>query len=147
MLTVVAVLAILMGLAAPGMNGLLDSQRLRSTTFDLIADLTLARSESLKRGLDVAVTPISGRDWSAGWQVRTDELGELLRERSPAGGTLVFTGAPTSVVFDRNGRLARASNILRIQLDSSALTGPSGTRCISIDMLGRARSNTGDCGS
>jgi type IV fimbrial biogenesis protein FimT len=145
MMTVVTVMAIMMAFAVPGMADLLESQRLRSATFDLVADLTLARNESLKRSTGVTVSPLSGTDWSVGWQV-LDDGGELLRQRSPAGGKLVVTGAPASVAFNRNGRLAGAVGIIRIDLDSSALTSDAQARCVSVDMLGRARSDAGNCG-
>lgn len=145
LLAAVTVLAIMMAFAVPGMSGLLESQRLRSATFDLVADLTLARNESLKRSADVTVAPLSGSDWSAGWRVNVDANDAVLRKRSPTGGTLKVSKAPGSVSFDRNGRLAAAGGVVRLQLDSSVLALESQARCVTIDMLGRARSDAGPC--
>ena len=145
MMTVVTVMAILMAFAVPGMSGLLEAQRLRSATFDLVADLTLARNESLKRGARVTVSPLSGSDWSNGWRVRMDANGELLRQRSPGGGQLAVSKAPASIAFDRNGRLTGAAGVIRIELDSAAVDSDSQARCISVDLLGRARSAAGVC--
>lgn len=146
MMAVISILAITLALAVPGMGELLESQRLRSATFDLVADLTLARNEALKRGTGVTVAPIGGGDWSAGWQVSVDADGATLRERSPTGGTMQISNAPAAIAFDRNGRLAGAAGVIRIDLDSDRLTDASRTRCVSIDPLGRARSAAGGCG-
>jgi type IV fimbrial biogenesis protein FimT len=146
MMVVVAVTAILVSIAAPGMSQLLESQRLRSLAFDLISDLTLARNESLKRGARVSVRATNDRDWSAGWQVFSETDGEVVRQRSPAGGSLSVSGAELSVTYDRNGRLAAPAGVIRLELDSAALAQETQGRCISIDPLGRARSDVGRCG-
>jgi type IV fimbrial biogenesis protein FimT len=146
MMAVVAVSAILLAIAAPGMSQLLETQRLRSAAFDLISDLTLARNESLKRATRVSVKPTNeSDDWSAGWRVLVESTGEVVRQRSPAGGTLSVSGAPLSVTYDRNCRLAAPAGVLRIELDSAALSQDAQGRCISIDPLGRARSDVGAC--
>ena len=146
MMTVVGIAAIVLSMAAPAMSQLLEAQRLRSVAFDLISDLSLARNESLKRRERVSVAPIAGIGWSRGWRVRVESSGEVLRQRSPAGGGLSVAGAPTSVTYDRNGRLAGGAGVVRIELDSAALSQEAQGRCISIDSLGRARSDVGACG-
>ena len=146
MMVVVALTAILLSIAAPGMSQLLESQRLRSLAFDLISDLTLARNESLKRSARVSMRPTNDRDWSAGWRVFVESNGEIVRQRSPAGGGLSVSGAPLSITYDRNGRLAAPSGVIRIELDSATLNQDAQGRCISIDPLGRTRSDVGTCG-
>lgn len=146
MMAVVGITAILLAIAAPGMSQLLESQRLRSLSFDLLSDLTLARNEALKRGSRISVAPVTEGDWSGGWRVVAEDGGDLVRQRSPAGGTLSVTAAAASVVYDRNGRLAAPAGVLRIELDSAALSQETQGRCITIDPLGRARSDVGTCG-
>lgn len=145
MMTVVVVMTIMLSFAVPGLTHLLESQRLRSFAFDLVSDLTLARNESLKRGAAVTVAPIAGADWSSGWRVRVTASGEVLRQRSQAGGTTAVSGAPASVAYDRNGRLTGSASVVRVELDSVSLTDDSQARCVSIDLLGRARSDVGKC--
>lgn len=145
MMATVSIMAILMSVAVPGMSDLLESQRLRSAAFDLISDLTLARNEALKRGGNVTIAPLSGTDWTNGWRVQLAADNSVLRERSPAGGTLTISGAPASLTYDRNGRLAGGGGTQRLQLDSSALAHDGQRRCVSIDPLGRARSDVGAC--
>ena len=146
MMTVIGIAAILLSIAAPGMSQLLESQRLRSLAFDLVSDMTLARNESLKRAARVRVSPLRESDWSAGWQVLVEANSEVVRQRSPAGGTLLVSGAPSSVTYDRNGRLTGAAGMIRIALDSPSLSHKTQGRCISIDPLGRVRSDVGTCG-
>jgi type IV fimbrial biogenesis protein FimT len=146
MLAVIGITAILLAIASPALSQLLESQRLRSLSFDLIADLTLARNEALKRGERVGLAPVSESDWTRGWRVVVEDSDEVVRHRSPAGGTLTVSGAPGSVTYDRNGRLASAGGVIRIELDSTALSQELQGRCISIDPLGRARSDVGSCG-
>ena len=145
LLAAVTVMAIMMSFAVPGMSALLESQRLRSATFDLVADLTLARNESLKRSAAVTLAPLSGSDWSSGWRVRVGANDAVLRERPSVGGTVKVSKAPGTVAFDRNGRLAGAGGVVRVQLDSSVIALESHARCVTIDMLGRARSDAGTC--
>lgn len=146
MMAVVGITAILMAFAAPGMSQLLESQRLRSLAFDLLSDLMLARNESLKRGARVIVAPVRQGDWSTGWRVFVEANGETVRQRSPAGGTLAVSGAPPSITYDRNGRLAGSGGVVRIGLETAVLSQEAQGRCISIDPLGRARSEVGRCG-
>ncbi len=46
---------ILLALAAPGMNNFIQDQRLSGQANDLIADLNTARSEAIKRGVNVTI--------------------------------------------------------------------------------------------
>jgi type IV fimbrial biogenesis protein FimT len=146
MMAVVGIAAILLSMAAPSMSQLLEAQRLRSVAFDLISDLALARTESLKRRERVSVAPITLSNWPGGWRVRVESSGEVVRQRSQTGGQLSFAGAPNSVTYDRNGRITGGGGVVRIELDSPSLSPSAQGRCISIDPLGRARSDAGTCG-
>lgn len=143
-LATIAMLAILMAFAAPNLNGLLEAQRVRSATFDFIADVMLARNEALKRGAGVTVAPAEG-GWSQGWTVTLDSDDSVLRARQQTGGALTFSGAPASLAFDRSGRLSGSTGIQHIELNSAALTASHQPRCISVDMLGRVRADSGAC--
>lgn len=143
MMVVVSVLAVMLSLAMPGLGSLLEAQRLRAAAFDLVGDLTAARGEALNRRQTVLVAPISSGDWTSGWRVT--EGGEVLRQRSPVGGSLSVSEAPASIAYDRNGRLSGGDGFVRIELGSSRLSDETRMRCISIDPLGRVRSDIGEC--
>lgn len=145
MMAVVSIMAIMLAFAVPGMRDLLEAQRLRSVTFDLVADLTLARNEALKRGAGVTVAPLGDGDWSGGWRVSLDADGSVLRERTPGGGDLTVSDAPAAIAYDRNGRLVGGDGVIRVELDSASLSHEGQKRCVSVDPLGRARSDVGGC--
>lgn len=143
MMVVVSVLAIMLSLAMPALGSLLEAQRLRAAAFDLVGDLTAARGEALNRRQTVVVAPISSGDWTSGWRVTDGD--DVLRQRSPTGGSLSVSGAPATISYDRNGRLTGGGGMVRIELGSTRLSDESRMRCISIDPLGRVRSDVGEC--
>ena len=98
LLTVLAIGLILLGIGIPGYAYLMNQSRLMGLTNELVAALSLARSEAIKRGVRVTVcksgnaeaaTPAcdAGADWLHGWLVfvdrgvagQIDESDELLR--------------------------------------------------------------------
>jgi type IV fimbrial biogenesis protein FimT len=78
----VAIMAILVTVAAPSFTKLMSSVRVTGQANDLFADLLLARSEAVKRDVQVAVcasangTDCDGTDWAAGWVVIVDANGD-----------------------------------------------------------------------
>lgn len=142
LMTVVAVIAIFAGVAAPGLRGFLAGQRVKALTYDLTADLLLARNEALKRGLDVTLAPHSN-GWDEGWNMTAD--GTELSARSGASDSITVTGAPTAIVFNRNGRVAAPTAAVRITVATPALAASAAARCVQLDLSGRARSQTGVC--
>lgn len=143
MMVAVVLLAVLMSVAAPALRSLLEAQRMRAAAFDLMADLTLARNEALKRGTilsPVTVAPAAD-GWAAGWSVAVGL--EVVSRKNTVGTGVTITG-PTSVTFDRNGRVSSSTAVSRFALsDSSA----SRFRCISLDPSGRPKSATTACPS
>ncbi|AHK80448.1 hypothetical protein M911_16375 [Ectothiorhodospira haloalkaliphila] len=86
----ITVMAILIGVAVPGFQGMIQNHRASTTANQLITGLLFARSEAVKRGEQVSLCPLNSA-WSGsggGWQVRVgnDCSGEQLRvwERLPA---------------------------------------------------------------
>jgi type IV fimbrial biogenesis protein FimT len=135
----VSIVAILTAVAAPAFNDLLALQRVRSAASNIISDLTLARSEALKRGTDVILSPV-GDLWTNGWNVTVASSAEILTTQGNLGRGVGITTAPPSVRFDRNGRINSAA-VVRFQLSD----GNSGKRCISLDPSGRPKSAAAEC--
>ena len=145
LVTVVIVLAIVTTMAVPGFERFITSQRVRTTSFDLVSDLLLARSEAAKgsaAGIVVRVTPHEG-GWASGWTVTQASDGRVLSHRDTVGNGVVVSGAPEEIVFDRDGRVITASD-LRISLQGESLSSQQGS-CIQVDATGRARSLRGEC--
>lgn len=140
MLTAVAVLAILTAVAAPGLSSFLVGQRVKAMTYDLTADLLLARSEALKRGADVSVTPAAD-GWAAGWSVTAGDT--AIGGRADAGAGVVIEDAPDEIVFNRNGRLSLPTDSVGITIRADVEGGRE--RCVELDLSGRARAKSAAC--
>src|SRR6185503_13324329 len=107
-MVVVGILAILAAFAAPSMNQLIRTQKVRSISYDIFADLTYARSEAIARGHNVGIASKSGgKDWGKdGWMVRDLTLDVLLRDEGPRSSGVSFTADTNSLIFVPTGRTA-----------------------------------------
>ena len=74
LLLTLAVVAVIMTLAAPSLSHLLRQHRLTAQANILLSHLQLARSEAIRRGVQVTIQRCSSQDsvWDNGWQVFTD---------------------------------------------------------------------------
>ena len=138
LITVVAIVGVLAALAGPSFTEMIARQRLRTGAFDLVGDLMLARSEAIKRGVNVTVTP--GTTWAMGWTV--DDAGAVrISQRGAFGTGITSPSGATAVTFDRDGRSAGTS---AIEL-SSPKTDDSSARCVTVQPSGRASASKGKC--
>lgn len=136
LLTTVTVLAVLSGIAAPGLRTLVESNRAVSQANALAAAFYLARSEAITRGLPVSVctsddqaTCSGSDDWSTGWIVFTDGTApsgsvdagppaDTVLQGFPAiENGLLLTGSTDSLTFTANGFLqAGAPAVIELRL-------------------------------
>lgn len=137
----VALLAMILGIAAPSMRSFVVGQRIRALSYDLTSDLLLARSEALKRNAAVVVAR-DADEWHAGWTTAAGAT--QLSKRNSVAGNVDFAGAPAAITFDVNGRVSSPTAQVRITVSSSAADANS-RRCIELDLSGRARSIPGAC--
>lgn len=112
LMTVIGILAILVALALPSFDYLIQRWRVRDATQAMTSTLYLARSEAIRRGCNIVVaqgTPAGGAcaagDWGCGWTVRDD--GALIQSYS-APPNLNVASKLTEVQFDRWGALDMA---------------------------------------
>jgi type IV fimbrial biogenesis protein FimT len=147
LLAALAIMGILAALALPSMSRLMVTQKVRSTSYDLNADLTYARSEAIARGHTVAVQSADGStNWATGWQVwdTTAAPAVKLREQSAASAGVTFTADQVSVSFERTGRTTGPLiSFTIVPTDASATTDQK--RCVKVDPSGRPRTTTGAC--
>jgi type IV fimbrial biogenesis protein FimT len=114
----------------------------KSAAFDLINDLTIARSEAIKRNANTSLAPVAG-DWTKGWRV-LDANGATLYERAALSSALNVSSA-TAVVFTPNGRLSvDTADAIRKWSISSTISGVT-ARCVVIGPTGSARSKPDSC--
>jgi type IV fimbrial biogenesis protein FimT len=128
LMVAIAVLAILIGLAVPSFTSLINGNRLASHTNELVASLQVARMESLRRGMRVAVcrstdgaTCAAGAQWDSWITIadsnRNGAFGagdDVLRVSSAEAPVEVrvgntITAAGNSVIFRADG-MAHAAN-------------------------------------
>lgn len=133
---VVAILAVLAGLAVPSLNQFVLGQRVKNASFDLFSSLVLARSEAITRNAAVTVTPAGG-GWQAGWTVTAAD-GTVIRRQDDAYSTIAIAG-PANVGYNGTGRLSAAVGAFSV-----TATGAT-PRCITIDPSGRPVSKTVAC--
>lgn len=117
LMVVVAIVAILAGLAAPSFTELLRNNRLAAASSALQVSLSLARSEAVKRGSDARVTVAANGaagSWVNGWTVFVDKtaaahggVGPTTDDTSAEGWTrLEVVGAPSGPIsVDQTGTL------------------------------------------
>ncbi|MES2361066.1 MAG: GspH/FimT family pseudopilin [Pseudomonadota bacterium] len=141
LMVTVAVLAVISALAAPSFKQLLAAQRVRVSAYNIVSDLVLARSEAVKRGENVTVTPTASQ-WANGWSVSVASTAEILGGQGSVGNGVQFTASPASVTFDRNGRTTVVA-VVRFALTD----GGTHPRCISLDPSGRPKNASTVCPS
>jgi type IV fimbrial biogenesis protein FimT len=114
----VAIMAILVTVAAPSFTQWIASIRVTGQANDLFSDLLLARSEAVKRDVQVAIcastngTDCDGADWSAGWVVIVDADGDGKKD-----------GATDASLLKRVDKLAGESALTRTDVDGTAGLG------------------------
>ncbi len=117
LMVTIAIVGILVALAFPSFEGSFRSNRLATTTNEMIASISLARSEAVRSSEARVMCASSdgatcGNDWNQGWIVGLDANGdgtleEVVRyvqahERMAVSAT--GGASTTTIVFDDRGR-------------------------------------------
>jgi len=136
-----SVMVILLTIAVPSFRTFVQSQRVKTTSFDLFAAVTYARSEALKRNGDVTLSAATG-GWGNGWSISTG--GSTLRSQSAIDTSVAITSSATSLTYGRNGRIS-GSAATTLQLAANPSVSSITPRCITIDLSGRPNSKNGSC--
>lgn len=163
LLVAVAVAAVILAVGVPSFQGSIASSRLSTQTNDLVSALSLARTESIRRGDRVTLcksadgsTCTNTGDWSQGWITFVDttrsgtsaqvDTGETILARQSAGNSNVSAKGSTDlanyVSYAPDGRTKLMngdpqSGTLRVCASSSALTNDARARSILISAVGR----------
>ena len=138
LMVIVTVLAILATLAVPSMRDMLIATQVRAAASDLFESVILARSEAIKRGVNVDIVPASG-DWKNGWSVMSG--GATLESREAATNVTITANAGGNITYRLDGRITSAS-VRNLTLSTTVATSPVAARCVVIDASGRASIKT-----
>ena len=154
LITVVAICAILFGVAMPALDDMVRSYRLRLAAADLLGAIELARGQAIAQGQKVLLAPSEpSLSWADGWTVFIDRNGdrrpgpgdEILMRHPPLQGNptidMAFGGqqGPPYLAYNGMGRGCTHSNSLAPRFGTVTLTLGRHTRRVKINMLGRAR--------
>ena len=158
LMVTIAILAILLGIAAPNLRDFVLDVRLTSQANDLMSDLMLARSEAVKRDVTVAVCArkkketageaaacTNGNQWDNGWMVIVDantdgdmDTGTFaLTVKDPLSGDNKIAhkgaGPKGAIVFTPTGKITNGSVTVFNMCDSRGKG-----RKITVEPIGRA---------
>jgi type IV fimbrial biogenesis protein FimT len=157
-MTALAVLAVLLGLGVPAFTNMMRANQIAAESNNLIAAMTLARSEAVKRGTRVSVCPADGNDcsdaadWNGGWLVFADDFGnpgeldpsdEILQMWSPPSNGVEVDSTATAVTFNRT---ARAELPEAFTISKDGCTGDQ-RRAVEVDWSGRVSLTRESCDS
>lgn len=133
LMTAVAILGIIVGIAVPSMQSFILNQRVRSASFDLNSDLLQARSEATKRNSDVVMTATGG-SWQNGWIISAG--GVTLKQRD-ALRDLAITATSPAVTFRHTGRLPVGSVQQTFRLNATDSSTGIAERCLVLNTSGK----------
>ncbi len=155
LMIVLTMAAILTAVAIPSYQSILRSSRTAAEANALVGDLTLARSEAIKRGVRVTVCPASASGanyqctgtnaWQGGWAViEGDNNAQAPALRIQGSLQASFNSVdqmtsnlnPSFITFDHYGFTSNAQTI--------ALQGTGGAQapCLVISLTGKIKSGT-----
>jgi len=155
LMTVLAVAAIALAVAAPKLRDMIRSLQLRAGTNDLFGAIGLARGQALARNTRVTLAPLdtAGIDWARGWTVFVDADGdrrpgagdEVIAVHGPLADGITTRFAFTSpappyyIAYNGGGRSCSDTSSAAARWGTLSLFSASHARRIKINMLGRAR--------
>lgn len=144
LITAITIMAVLAGLAAPSFSSFIANQRIRNTSFDLMAALMLARSEAVTRNGNVSFAK-AGEEWSGGWTVKVDDVDdtEILIQAALSNLSITDSAGLSAVTYGKDGRANTGATSFTIA-PSSDMSGVS-SRCITIGTSGLPSSRVGAC--
>ena len=147
LMVTIAIAAILLAIALPSFQGSLRSNRVATATNELLASLSLARSEAVRntRGAGVCTSAdgaACGGDWNSGWLVWADtdgdgavDAGETVVRFTQAKPMLTMTGSATTLAFDPRGRTIGGQQTIGLRPSDAATPA----RCVTISVTGQTR--------
>lgn len=145
-----SVLAIGAAIAYPSFEGVMKSNRVSTATNELVASLSLARSEAIRGSRDSGVCPSADGlecegNWDEGvmvWARTAPNTIETVRYTKP-GRQLVISGPEEGIEFDSRGRRGSARD--RIDLQPVDCNSGQYRRGVHIGVTGQVRLEKMEC--
>lgn len=119
LMVAIAVLAVLVTIAVPSFQNLLNQNRVISTVNDLQSSMQLARSRAVTTNTSdrYEVCPITGcgsngNNWSEGWIIYDSEEEAIIRTYSKNQDLVTVSGTPVRISFNNTGGANVCLNIV-----------------------------------
>lgn len=164
LVVVVAVVAVLLGVAIPSFVGMTQTNRVAGEINALSGDLQFARAEAIKEGLPVTICTSSNgtsclgsNSWSTGWIVFSDTNGTqtvdagdtVLRKQIPWTNSDTFSAdnSIAAVTYSRDGFAIALPGTVTWKLHTQPLNAAA-SRCVAVNIAGRQqvqKTGTGNC--
>ncbi|MDO9434349.1 MAG: GspH/FimT family pseudopilin [Hydrogenophaga sp.] len=164
----VAIMAVLLVVGVPSFQSAIASNRLTSSTNDMVSALALARTEAIRRGVRVTVCKSANTtqcttagNWAQGWIIFVDTTRSTTNAAVDSGETILASnaatttnivmvgsgGVPNFVSFSADGQAklmngSAQSGVLRICSTSGALANNGRARDIAVAAAGRVATTT-----
>lgn len=146
MMVVIVLMAVMLGMALPSFNGLVERYRVEAMAKALMASIADARAEAARRGVKVTMqqrTGCQGRDWSCGWEtlVGSGDAAEILKRQDPDGRVSIEKSPAGTMSFDPMGHSTGAG---RFRLRPADSADSSNIVAVCLALGGRVRLGKGD---
>lgn len=152
LMIVVAISMILIAIAVPNFQTMLENQRLVTTASEFFSAVNMTRAEAIKRGDRVDMIANDGTSWTSGWTIFIDSNSN---QKIDDGETIILTHDVTSknltiaskftdvtttyISYTGNGRSRTNASTQQPQAGTVSLSLGSAIRRVKINFLGRAR--------
>lgn len=133
----VALISILVTIVAPAFTNMINNNRIAAQSNEIIAAIHFARSEAIRRGVNINVLPL-GAGWGSGLQVQLATTNAVIKVVQPLTNTSV-TGTAANYTYSPTGRVNTPGSFT---LCKSGATG----RQITISATGRPNVAQTSCG-
>ncbi len=141
LLITIVILGVLVTLAAPNFQQMIEKNQITTTTNDMVAALLLARSTAVTQGQDVVVAKVT--EWDNGWTV-TDAANKVILRHEPTSSRLSITSVGTkldnALTYTAHGKISTA---LVPGTDFFKISIGNHETCVNFSASGRPA--TGDC--
>lgn len=152
LMVAIAILAIIATVGVPAFNNLIRDNSAKAEANLLLHSIHLARSEAVKRGAAIWISPLTANNWSSGWEIRIDDgngafnsaTDTLFKRFDPLQGTV--SNAPARLLISAQGTLTSPSTAVAFKLKPSGCQNNE-QRQISVDRSGRASVQRISCSS
>ena len=147
LMIVITIVAVLATVASPSFSQYIASQRVKNAAYDLVAALSMTRSEAMTRGAAISLCQ-GNSGWAGGWTTKADcTAGPALLIEDALPGVAIDTGSAcgvlTQVDYGKDGRAsstAGAAYLTKFVISPQPSVGGVKLRCVSLGLSGLPKS-------